>query len=158
MDVGVPIYAVRMADGEIAEDVEGSEIRAPRSDENGGGSSEAGGYANTRSEGFSAFDQASVLGADASPQADRRELTVPQMSCRPTENGVAWEFISCEDINWSPPTESMLQAHMEAQRQREEELQHRARLRSVRRVFVGGPKLATIAATCQRGHNCIRGR
>lgn len=119
-DLGVAIYAVRMADGEIAEDVEGSEIRAPCSDEKGDSSSEDGGYANTRSEGFSAFDQASVLGADTSPQADRRELNMPQMSCRPTESGVAWEFIACEDINWSPPTESMLQAHMEAQRQREE--------------------------------------
>lgn len=125
-DRGVSIYAVRMADGEIAEDVEGSEIRAPNSDEGGGGgSSEDGGYANTRSEGFSAFDafdQASLLGLDTSPQAadDRCEVDMPQMSCRPTEGGVTWEFIACEDINWSPPTESMVQAHVEAQRQREE--------------------------------------
>lgn len=115
---GVAIYSVRMQDGEIAEDVEGSEIRV-RGDQSDGSSEGGDSYAHTRSEGFSAFDQKSVLDADTSPQAERRADTT-QMRCHATDSGIQWDFIDAEQLNWSPPTEQMLQAHLEAQRRREE--------------------------------------
>ena len=123
-DRGTYMYHVRLSDGEIAEDVEGSEIRSLRElrELGGGGSSEDGEgegsvYAHTRSDALSGFDQRSLVATD-SPEAARFEL--PQMTVRATDSGVEWNFIDDEQINWSPPTEALLEMRIRREREREE--------------------------------------
>ena len=109
---GYLVYTVKLDDGETADDVEGSEIRAfeePQKKERrsgadggadgnggggeGGGSSDAShsgsqegkpGYANTRSDALSGFDALSDAGGRAREvsELDVAEEAVPQMQCR----------------------------------------------------------------------------
>lgn len=122
---GLYIYSVKLDIGELAEDVEGSEICAEgerKAGAEGGsdGSSEHSGsrIANTRSDNLSAFDIQSVAG-ESDGGVDEDESRDERMQCRVTaSNTVEWKFISEEELAWSPPTASLLQAHNETARTR----------------------------------------
>jgi hypothetical protein len=109
-------YCVKLDDGENADDVEGSEIRAvaPKGakqlDAGSGGSehSKSSGSAesrNTRSDALSGFE-ASGFEAPSVARSDDDEL--PQMQCLVTGTGVAWSFINEDELRWSPPTAALL--------------------------------------------------
>lgn len=115
---GVHIYSVRLRDGEIAEDVEGSEIRPQGAGDSKGSSSDGGEhkYARTRDDALSGFDQRSLGGASFAHD----DTEVEQLTVRATDSGIEWNFIDDEQIGWSPPTQVLLQQHLEQQRKREE--------------------------------------
>lgn len=137
---GGVVYTVRLDDGEMADDVEGSEIRPAelrpaRGGRGGGGADDgtlaAGGEhpassgeqsvssgsrcANTREDALSAFDldlsmEARSVGSESS--FDESALTTTaQMQCRVSDSGVEWSFINEEQLVWSPPTTALLKAH-----------------------------------------------
>ena len=115
---GVLVYSVRLDDGETADDVEGSEIRAPagqRAPELRGdgesGSNSGSRDANTRSDALSGFDRMHEVQSELSLEDELVRVPQPAMECRLEGSGVAWSFIDeTEHLGWSPPTASLLKA------------------------------------------------
>ena len=129
------VYSVQLDSGEMAHDVEGSEIREERGGrrggthghghagrgldgtdgENGEGSSSAShDDAHTRSDMLSAFGSAldlAALAPEPLDEADARMLNQPTMGVRVTSAGVEWIVHEASPRpTWSPPTVALLKA------------------------------------------------
>ena len=109
---GARVYQVKLDDGEYADSVIGSEIRAERTTRSNEQSecSSCERVANTRSDALSGFDHASDACSERLSEGGAPEQEL-QMLCRVTDRGVDFKFIDDEQVTWSRPTISSLRAH-----------------------------------------------
>lgn len=119
---GVMLWSVRLDDGEMADDVEGSEIRsdvagppaaerAARGEGDDGSSSggKGGGSVCSRNTRSDALDGFNAVDGDARSQGSSDDVPQPTMEVRLSGSNVAWSFIDETEIGWSPPTTSLLE-------------------------------------------------
>ena len=122
---GVWVYSVRLDDGETADDVEGSEIRAEvvgralpppgAAERRAGGSSESAGsnsrrgYANTRDDALSEFElpPSEAAGSEGGSEGSAHA----RVTVAVTSSGVEWSMLPETELAWSPPTMALLKAH-----------------------------------------------
>ena len=113
---GRTIYQVRLDVGEMADDVEGSEIRSERRPEAKDGSiiSSGGRDIDTRADSLSGFEILDSSGdnpSEVNSEVSTDGEALPHAKCRLTEAGVEWSFIDDGQFNWSPLTAAALKAH-----------------------------------------------